>query len=814
MDSQQSRDPELSPDTISPFLSRTDHPSTESEATFRAAFDASGIGMAICTKDGRWVRVNASLCQIVGYPREQLLGICYLEITHPEDIPISQEYMRSVLSGEANNYRMEKRYIHADGHAIWVRLTVSSVRDAQGQLLFFVSQIEDITENRRLERELKTVNERLALATRAGGVGVWDWDVRNDVMTWDAQMRELYGLKSDAVVTNFSSIRRFINPEDIGKIREQFQRLLRGEEDTVTIVYRIQRDSGEERSLRAFATVERDANGKPIRLVGTNWDISAFISQQANLSTLAEKAKQASEAKSQFLANISHEIRTPLNGVIGMTHLLLDSPNLDEQQLETAKLILSSSESLMTLINQILDFSKAEAGKLELDIHRFNLRATIRQLASPFNLRAEKSGIQFNATVDKKAPQRVRGDSGKLKQVIHNLLDNAIKFTDAGSVDFHVTLAEESQSDVFLRFSIRDTGIGISPEVQRRLFSAFTQADATTTRRYGGTGLGLAISKQIVELMGGEIGISSEPGKGSEFWFTARFEKAPETASGFPGPFSPITSKKSLSPGNHEKLRERVRKRKAHALLVEDNRVNQMVARGMLDRLGVSVDTSANGLEAIETYAQKEFDVIFMDVQMPVLDGLEATLAIRELEAAEKRAATPIIAMTAHARGEDRRACLAAGMNDYIVKPLSPDKLAAVVDECLGQPNTEKRSSASRDFPLFDYKELHQRLGGDENLIQEVLSMSTEDVKLYHQRFETSLEEKDYKDAAERLHTLIGVASSVSFRRLAAVASEQEKYILEYQAPMPEGETQSLGHILKETLTAAISYLASATSKD
>lgn len=795
-------------DSISPFLSQTDHPSTESEASFRAAFDASGIGMAICTKEGRWVRVNASLCRIVGYPREQLLGMSFLEITHPEDAAASQQNMQKILSGEQNVYRLEKRYIHASGHSIWVRLTVSAVHDAQGKLLFFVSQIEDITENRRLERELKTVNERLALATKAGGVGVWDWDVGSDQMTWDAQMHALYGLPPGEAVSGFQAMRKYLHADDWSKFNTKVQELLQGGESPVTIVYRIIRTDGQERSLRAFATLERSSDGKPLRIVGTNWDISDFIAQQANLKTLAEQAKQASEAKSQFLANMSHEIRTPLNGVIGMTHLLLDTPGLNAQHRETASLILSSSESLMSLINDILDFSKAEAGKLELDIHRFNLRATIRQLSGPLMLRADKAGIALNVTVDRKTPQRLSGDAGKLKQVIHNLVDNAIKFTEHGSVDLNVQLIEESDNQVDLRFSITDTGIGIEPDVQQRLFSAFTQADASTTRRFGGTGLGLAISKQIVELMGGEIGINSEVGKGSEFWFTARFEKAPESASGFPGPFGVKNSNQQDQPVSREVLKERVRQHKARALLVEDNRVNQLVARGMLDRLGVEVDAVANGLDAIEAFIQKDYDMVFMDVQMPVMDGLEATLAIREWEGGEKKAATPIIAMTAHARAEDRRACLAAGMNDVLVKPLSPDKLTAIIDRSLGAQGPKDRSPKANEYPSLDIDELTSRLGGDPKLIQEVLSMSIEDLKLLHQRYISSLNEKDFEDAAQRLHTLIGVASSVSFRRLAKAAAQQERHLHEHREVQAIDQAQSLEHIIRESLTAAVSFLA------
>ncbi|GHC09432.1 PAS domain S-box protein [Cerasicoccus arenae] len=809
MEPRPQKVPSPSSDSISPLLAQSHKHIPESEASFRAAFDASGIGMAICTKDGRWVRVNESLCRIVGYQREKLLGLTFLEITHPDDIEMSLAHLQDITSSGKKEYRIEKRYIHAKGHAIWVNLTVSAVHDAKGKLLFFVSQIEDVTENRRLERELKTVNERLALATRAGGVGVWDWDVLNDRLTWDEQMFALYGTPP-VQLNGIESIRQWIHPDDVSDYFKKLQETLEGGE-LLNILFRVLKPDGSEGHLRAFATVERNAKGKPVRMVGTNWDISDAVKQKQNLQSLAEQAKQASLAKSQFLANVSHEIRTPLNGVIGMTHLLLDTPGLPEQHRETADLILSSSESLMLLINQILDFAKAESGKLELDVHRFNVRAVMRQLSSPLSIRAEKAGIAFSSNVDKKTPQRLRGDSGKLKQIIHNLADNAIKFTKEGKIELSVRVLEETRSDVWLRFSIRDTGIGIEPSVQKRLFSAFMQADASTTRLYGGTGLGLAISKEIVELMGGKIGINSEPGKGSEFWFTAQFEKAPETSSGFPEPFSPINVKKAAQAKSaKDELKERVRRRSAHVLLADDNRVNQLVACGMLDRLGVTVDTAANGLEAIEYFRQNNYDLVFMDIQMPVVDGLEAALAMREWEAEHQLPITPVIAMTAHARAEDRRACMAAGMNECIVKPLSPDNVAEVVDRCLGTPQESVEARATRTAALLDFTALTKRLGDDQALIREVLAMSTEDLKQIHSNYLEAVAKNDPALAARHLHTLIGVSASASFCRFSAAATCLEKYLVEQKAFMPADQAPNLEHILRESLTAAVSYLASA----
>ncbi|WP_309383329.1 PAS domain-containing protein [Cerasicoccus frondis] len=799
------------PESKKPVADASQFQILEGEASFRAAFEASGIGMAICTTQGRWLRVNESLSAMLGYSRDELLGIAFAEITHPEDIERSLDNLERIAGGDITEFRTEKRYIHADGHSIWANLTVSSVMGPQGKPLFFVAQIEDVTENRRLERELKAVNERLALATRAGGVGVWDWDIANDRLSWDAQMCRLYGIAAEHFHGKIEELRDRIHQGDVD---EYFRRLDKSQHngESFNMPFRIVLPSGQIRHLRAFATVERNAKGRPVRMVGTNWDISTAVQQKEDLQKLAERARQASLAKSQFLANVSHEIRTPLNGVIGMTHLLLDMPGLNQQHRETAELILGSSESLMTLINQILDFAKVESGKLELDIHRFNLRALIRQLMSPLTLRAEKAGIALNIKIDKSAPQRLNGDSGKLKQVIHNLVDNAIKFTRQGSVTLNVAVQEQTENHVELTISVTDTGIGIPPAVQKRLFSAFTQADPSTTRLYGGTGLGLAISKEIVELMGGVIGVGSEAGQGSTFWFSAKFEIAAETASGFPAPQSsahPAPERSTIA----EAIRERLRSQSTQALLAEDNPVNQLVALGMLDRLGIAVDTVTNGLEAIESYRRKQYDLVFMDVQMPDVDGLEAALAIREWEAENQLASTPIIAMTAHARPEDRRACLAAGMNDCLTKPLSPDKLANVIDQCL-KSNSPQEILPEGEPKLFDTDLLQQRLGGDQKLIREVLNMSLSELSKLLQDYRKRLQANDLEKSAHCLHTIYGVAASASFLRIAQAVSAMEKS-QQYESTKSSNEAiAELDHLLKETQTVAISYLASSEITD
>lgn len=419
--------------------------------------------------------------------------------------------------------------------------------------------------------------------------------------------------------------------------------------------------------LKAFAQGAADYVTKPFNpheLLARVRTHLEFKHTRDQLQKAQQKALEANRLKSLFIANMSHEIRTPMTAILGMTELLLDTP-VNDQQIDFLQTLKSSGEQLLIIINDILDISKLEAGEMRLEPQEFYLQYLIDGLLSLFRPQIQAKNLTINYHIDPQIPLELIGDQFRLNQIMTNLIGNAIKFTDQGTISLKINLENQSKKHIKLRFFIKDTGIGITSEDQKKLFQSFFQADASSTRRYGGTGLGLAISKQLVELMGGEIGVKSLLNQGSTFWFTAVFERGQYYTS-------------ELIEQTETAISE-LETKANKLLLVEDNRVNQKVITQQLKSLGYEVDCVNNGQEALEIMDQISYRVVLMDCQMPILDGYKTTQIIREKEDEDAEQHTIIIGLTASAMKTDKEKCLAIGMDDYISKPASLKELKATL---------------------------------------------------------------------------------------------------------------------------------------
>ena len=657
----------------------------ENDRRFHAYFDHAMIGLAITSQEKGWLEVNDALCATLGYTRDELIRMTWTELTYPEDLAPDLEQFNRMLAGEIESYAMDKRFVHKEGHLIYTRLAVSCVRKADGSVDYVIAMVEDISDRKRSELALESSEKQLRFVLQGAELGFWDWDIAAGKVDRNERWAVMLGYTQAELQQTTRQWTDFIHPEDRERAWDSIKAVIEGRTNVHRLEYRMLHKDGSIRWILDQASVmQRDADGKPVRMCGTHTDITRrkqdeleLVQHRLHLETLVtmrteellvakDAAEAASRAKSAFLANMSHELRTPMNGVMGMIDLAKRSMT-DARGLEKLDKAKASAERLLGVLNDILDISKIEAEHMVLEDRPLQLAETIDNLRTTLDNKASEKGLRLAIDVPAELAQtHLSGDPLRLGQILINLVGNAIKFTDQGKVVMRVQQISASPDALQVRFEITDTGIGIDAEAQTRLFHSFEQADNSMTRKYGGTGLGLAISKQLVQMMGGEIGVESTLGQGSTFWFVLPLKKREQSAS--------TTTPIFVAQAAEQRLQAEYTG--ARVLIAEDEPINREIAQDLLEEVGLAVDLAEDGQQALELAHQHRYALILMDMQMPVMNGIEATQAIR---ADSLNRTTPILAMTANAFDEDRKVCVDAGMNDHIAKPVDPDRFYETV---------------------------------------------------------------------------------------------------------------------------------------
>lgn len=881
----------------------------------RAILSSANYSVISTTLDGTIITFNAAAERMLGYAAEEVVGKMTPAAIHLKSEiearakELEEELGQPVEAGFesfvalARRGKMDERewtYVRKDGSTFPALLSISAIRDGRGDIVGFLGIAADITERKRAEKNLADEKARLfAFIEHApAAVAMFDREMRYIAASrrWNAD----YGLIGQNIIGQ-SHYDVFPN------IGENWKRIHRH-----CMAGAIERKDDDawrppgldhDQHLRWEVRPWFDGTGNIGGIMMFTQDITTDRLREQELARMRDAADAANQAKSEFLANMSHEIRTPMNGVIGMTGLLLDTP-LTLEQRNYAETIQFSAESLLTIINDILDFSKIEAGKLVFETLDFNLQETVEESLEMLAQRAQSKGIELIGWLAPEVPVNLRGDPGRIRQVLNNLLSNAVKFTDRGEVVLNVRLSSETPSHALLRFEVKDSGIGITPEAQGRLFQAFSQADGSTTRKYGGTGLGLAISRQLVEMMNGQIGVTSEQGKGSTFWFTARLEKQPQAAikimpvtsllqagdrvlvavtnpanreflhnqlqawkmnstavgtgeealrvlrdslrkegrfklavldqklpgidgvalariirqengrdglrlvllesgtetissqeivaAGIDGSLQkPLTQSRVLDcfmtvsaqsvnqrslaivPVETEEAASSQPKRKIKILLAEDNAVNQKVTLGQLRKLGCQADCVGNGLEVLQALEAVPYEIVLMDCQMPEMDGFAASREIRH-----RGFNVHIIALTANAMQGDRERCLAAGMNDYITKPMKLEDLKAAIDrwaDLRPRKVTGDTDTAPTTTAVFNMEILRTATADDLELTSDLVAVYFDDAEKTLPLLASACDARSLTEVKKLSHRLRGSSATMGLDRVAKVLEKIER---------------------------------------
>ncbi len=757
----------------------------------RAVLDGTVFSVIATETNGIIREFNAGAERMLGYTREEMVGKLTPEVIHvsaevaARAAELSVQLGRKIAPGfEAIVARPqlgevdegEWTYVRKDGSHFPVLLSVTALRETNGEIKGYLGIAQDLTERRKFERQLKGSEERTRLFAEHVPAAVAMLDREMRYLVHSARWLEDYGLVGRSILGR-SHYEVF--PEIPENWRAIHQRCLAGATET-NEADRFDRSDGSSHWLSWRVQPWYDGAGEIGGIVMFTQDITQRKRLEESLALTRDQALETSRLKSAFLASVSHEIRTPMNGIIGMTDLLMDTPLNDAQQ-EMGRVIQNSADNLLTIINDILDFSKVEAGKLDIAAVEFELHPLVDEVLALLAPQAQFKELKLHCEFEARLTPVLLGDAGRIRQVLLNLFGNALKFTERGEIHIAVRWQSEQGERLGFRVEVTDTGIGIPAAIQKVLFQPFTQADGSTTRRFGGTGLGLAISRQLIELMGGTIGLRSEEGRGSTFWFSLELPKAKRESPVFPSPVAEARPVKLPW------------KKEFHLLVAEDNPTNQLVVQGLVERMGGQTDFASNGAEALQLLARKHYDAVLMDCQMPVMDGYTAARQIRAGAVPGLNPRIPVIALTAYAMPRDRQKCLEAGMDDYVTKPVRAEQLQQAIERCglAVAPGTSVTSApaVSDDVLQAAQIEMLRELPGRKHptLLQELIELFFEETPATLVTLRGMSDRREQSATAKLAHRLAGSSADLGGGRMrqAALAVEVAAGLDEW-AVMPD----------------------------
>ncbi len=742
----------------------------------------------------------------------------FLSRVHPED---REKVMKAFSESQRNGkpYKMEHRIVLADAVERIVYAQGEVTLDESRNPVRMVGTVQDITERVRTEQALRDSERRLAEIIDFLPEATLVIDTEGKVLAWNRALENMTGIRSRDILGKgdheyaipFYGDRRPILIDLAAKRdNDTNRRYVSLQEDGETLIA----DEAYCPNLRpggayvsSTARPLYDSRGNRVGAIESVRDITWRKQLEKELVAAKEAAEAANLAKSRFLATMSHELRTPMNAVMGMTYLCLQTETTSKQQYYLST-IFSSSQGLLRILNDILDLSKIEAGKLAIESVDFRLRDVLEGVINILAIKANEKGLDLLLSEDTNCPQSLVGDPVRLGQILINLVGNAIKFTDSGEVVIAVEPITEGPEGIMLRFSVRDTGIGLTQEQMSHLFEPFSQVDSSSSRKFGGTGLGLSICNRLVGMMGGRIYVESQPGKGSTFTFTVvcgRSNKKHETSS---APVVEVEGTVKPLAHAHPDTDIALRFKDVRALVVEDNEINQAVTADLLEVTGIDVTVAKDGREGIAALRDGDFDLVLMDIEMPVMDGYEAAAAIRE---DPRFSDVPIIAMTAHAMSGTRNKAIQAGMNDHITKPIDPRHLYSLIAKWISSKNITKKpivpierksglEESSSDPPGFDVSLGLKRLTGDRKLYRNLLSSFSEKHGRAADEIRSALRDNDVELAKRQAHTLQGVAGTIGATDLQSAVRDLEAALGQKDQRAWEERLDSVRRSLEQTL--------------